>query len=177
MNQNKLISGSYWRECLQVGVFIGLYAAFHLMYFQIPDDILRNIIYRHGVVQICAELVHLITPGEPVMAVENRLQSGGVNLEIVRGCDGAGALFLLIAAILAFTASFKRKIAGLVLGGALLFGLNTLRITGLYYIAAYYPDYFSIVHTYFAPTFLIIVICLFFVWWALGFALVRHESH
>jgi exosortase family protein XrtM len=163
---------SCWRECLQMGVFIGLYAAFHLMYFQIPDEVLRNIIYRYGVVQVCADLVHLISPSDPVMVVENSLQSAGVNLEIVRGCDGAGALFLLIAAILAFPATFKQKISGLVLGVALLFGLNTLRITGLYYIAAYYPDYFSIIHIYFAPTLLIIVICLFFAWWAFGFALV-----
>ena len=88
---------------------------------------------------------------------------------------GAGAFFLLAAAVLAFPASFKRKAAGLLAGIMLLYGFNTLRISGLYYVAAYHFDWFTLFHTYLAPTLMIIVTCLFFVWWALGSTLTNHD--
>jgi hypothetical protein len=48
--------------------------------------------------------------------VPGALQSPRGSLSIVRGCDGAGVAFPLIAAILAFSAGAKRKLIGVGVG-------------------------------------------------------------
>ena len=157
-----------WREAFQIFLFLGFYGIFHTLYFGLPDAILREVVYNRGIGVFCSKLIHFIAPMEQVSAVQNHLQSPVADLEIVRVCDGAGAVFLVMAAILAFPASVKRKLIGIVLGILLMYSLNLIRISGLYFVVAYHNDWFQIIHTYLAPTLLIIVACLFFAWWALG---------
>jgi exosortase family protein XrtM len=157
-----------WREGLQIILFLGFYGVFHTLYFGLSDDVLRDVVYYQGIGVFCSALIHLIAPLEQVSAVHNHLLSPHADLEIVRGCDGAGALFLVMAAILAFPASIKRKLTGLILGVLLMYTLNLIRISGLYFVVAYHNDWFNLIHTYLAPTLLIIIACLFFAWWAWG---------
>ncbi len=170
-----------WREYLpigmylQIGLFLGFYVVLYTAYSQLPINILRDVVYYLGVGVPCAELIHFIAPVEQVAAVQNHIQSPLADLEIVRGCDGAGALFLVMAAILAFPTTIKRKLTGLVLGVLLIYSLNLIRISGLYFIVAYYKDWFQVIHTYLAPTLLVIVACLFFAWWAWGASRTSYE--
>ena len=164
-----------WREGLQILLFFGIYGVFHTAYFQIPDEVLRDVVYYHGIGVFCSELISLIAPLEQVAAVQNHLKSPLANLEIVRGCDGAGALFLVMAAILAFPTTIKHKLVGLVLGVSLMYFLNLIRISGLYFVVAYYRDWFQLIHTYLAPTLVIILACLFFAWWSWGSLGTSHE--
>jgi exosortase family protein XrtM len=97
-------------------------------------------------------------------------------LEIVRGCDGAGVLFLIISAILVFPAGLMRKLLGLLLGIGLIYGLNLLRICILYYVIAYQPSWFQLIHTYAAPTLMVILGCFYFAWWAFGSTAQNHEQ-
>ena len=155
--------------------FVGIYALCHSAYFSIPDSLFREVIYNQGLGVPCTSLIHWIFPDERVSAVQNHLVSSRADLEIVRGCDGAGALFLVVAAILSFPATFRRKLLGLGLGILLMYGLNLARITGLYFVIAYQRDWFPLVHTYLAPTLIIILACLFFAWWAFGTARASRE--
>ncbi|WP_243221680.1 exosortase family protein XrtM [Methylobacter sp. S3L5C] len=124
--------------------------------------------YYHGVVTICADLINMLAPLEQVLPQQNHLLSVKANLEIVRGCDGAGVLFLMVSAIVAFPSTWRRKLIGLLLSIGLIYLLNLLRIITLYFIIAYQPDWFLLVHAYLAPTLMIIVGCVYFVWWAFG---------
>ena len=153
---------------LPAASFVGIYALLHYAYFKIPDELFREVIYSHGFVAPCTNLIHWILPDERVSVVQNHLVSPRADLEIVRGCDGAGALFLVVAALLVFPATFQRKLLGLGLGILLMYGLNLARITGLYFLIAYQRDWFPLVHTYLAPTLIILLACLFFAWWAFG---------
>ena len=157
-----------WYECRMIFLFLSIYAIFHFAYFQVPDDVLREVVYYQGFGVVCVQFIHFFAPLEPVSALHNHLQSPRADLEIVRGCDGAGALFLLLAAILAFPASIKRKVIGLVLGALLMYCLNLVRLIGLYFLVAYHNGWFLLVHTYLAPTLLVVLACLFFAWWAFG---------
>lgn len=164
------------REWLQIGLFLGFYGLLHSAYWLIPDDVLRDVVYHRGLGAISVDLIHLLAPLEKVSAVQNQILSPRANLAIIRGCDGAGALFLVAAAILAYPASLGRKWLGLFLGVALMYSLNLLRISGLYFVMAYRPDWFQIIHTYFAPTLVIAAGCLFFAWWAFGVSRVAHGT-
>ena len=163
------------REWLQFIVFVGCYALLNYGYFKIPVDLFMNVIYYHGVVTICADLINMFAPMEQVLAQQNHLLSAKANLEIVRGCDGAGVLFLVASAIVAFPSTGRRKLLGLLLGIGLIYLLNLLRISALYFIIAYQPDWFQSVHVYLAPTLMVMVGCCYFAWWAFGSTNKIHE--
>lgn len=154
------------KELKFLALFIAIYGVLQFLYFQIPDKVLINDIYYHGIVSVSADIINLFTD-ENVTASENKLSSSKAILVIIRGCDGAGSIFLLIAAILAFSATVKDKLVGVIAGVALLYIINQIRIIGLYFIVAYKETYFLPVHTYFAPTLVIILSGLFFIWWTL----------
>lgn len=155
------------RQWLFLALFAGFYGCLHVSYFQIPDELLRNVIYHWGLVRIDAALIDFMAPAERVTAVQNHLISARANLEIVRGCDGSGAVFLIISAVLAYPAALSRKLLGVIAALVLMYGLNLLRIVGIYFVVAYHPDWFLPAHTYFAPTLIVILGCVFFAWWAL----------
>ncbi len=166
---------SRFNEWLQFTLFIGCYALLNYGYFKIPDDLFMNVIYYHGVVTICADLINMLAPLEQVLAQQNHLLSAKANLEIVRGCDGAGVLFLVVSAIIAFPSTWRRKLIGLFMGIGLIYLLNLLRISILYFVIAYHLDWFLLVHVYLAPTLMVLVGCCFFAWWAFASTEKIHE--
>ncbi len=146
-------------------VFILMFGVFEFLYFQIPDQLLRDVVYHFGLVLPCVTVIQLVDSQQAVIALHNTLVTPKVTLEVVRGCDGAGVLFLLMSAVLAFSASFKQKLYGLIGGIAFLVLVNWLRILALYVIAVYEQSWFNLIHSYFAPTLIIILGCLFFLTW------------
>lgn len=159
----------FWKRAQEMRflvIFLGTYAIFHTVYFMVPDTVLRDVVYYHGIVAVSESVIDLTAPGEHVSAVQNKLLSSKAALEVVRGCDGAGALFLILSAILAFSTTIKRKLLGLFLGLLLIYVLNQIRIVGLYFVVAYQREWFLPIHTYFAPTLIVIISCVFFAWWA-----------
>ncbi|MGD9604430.1 MAG: exosortase family protein XrtM [Gammaproteobacteria bacterium] len=141
------------------------YALFHGAYLLIPDRILHDVLYPTLFGVPTTEIVGRLAPGEAVSAQANRIASPRAVLEIVRGCDGSGALFLLAAAILSFPASARARTAGLLLGTVFLYALNLARMIGLYFVAAYRTDWFLPLHTYFIPTLLVVAVTLFYLVW------------
>jgi exosortase family protein XrtM len=157
-----------YNEWLQFILFVGCYALLNYGYFKIPDDLFINVIYYHGVVVICADLINMTAPLEQVLAQQNHLISAKANLEIVRGCDGAGVLFLVMSAIVAFPSTWRRKLLGLIFGIGLIYFLNLLRICALYFVIAHQADWFQLIHVYLAPTWMVMMGCCYFAWWAFG---------
>jgi exosortase family protein XrtM len=151
---------------LQIIVFIGCYELLIYSYFKIPIESLTNVVHYHGIVEICASLINTAAPLEQVLAMKNHLISARTDLEVIRGCDGAGSLFLLISAIITFPAILKQKLIGLILSIILIYFLTLLRISALYFVMAYYPDWFEFSHTFFAPSIVVIIACTYFAFWA-----------
>lgn len=157
-------------QVLFVLAFVIVYGLLHSVYFKIPDEFLHTFVYYHGIVAPGADIIRIAAPQEGVRGFENLLSSPRASLEVVRGCDGAGMVFLLIAAILAFSATLRRKLLGILGAVLLIYLLNLLRIVGLYFVAAYRQEWFLPLHVYFVPTFLIVVSCIYFAFWATGSA-------
>lgn len=145
------------------------YGVFHALYFWIPIDVLHDEIYPRLFGQPAVAMIDALQPAEAVSAQANRLSSPRAALEIVRGCDGSGVLFLVCAAVLAFPTSWRARLAGVLFGAALVYALNLLRLAGLYFVAAYRPPWFLPLHTYFVPMLLIVAMALFYLAW-LGWA-------
>ena len=97
---------------------------------------------------ISADIVKVFDPN--VIAEGKVLQSGsnGFAVSIEAGCNGVEATIVLIAAMLAFPAPWKRKIVGLAIGIVAVQGLNIIRVISLFYLGQWNLDAFEFAHLY-----------------------------
>ena len=120
-------------------------------------------------------VINLIAPQEQAQAKGHRIVSAQGGLNILNGCEGTESMFLLLAAIVAFTASWLRKFKGALIGILLVYVLNQARIIVLYFVAHHDKHWFDLLHGYIAPTLIIVLTCVFFLWWAGNSAAVNVE--
>ncbi len=74
--------------------------------------------------------------------------SNGFAVTILAGCNGIEAMIILAAALLAYPAPLKHKLAGLAAGIAAIQVLNLVRIVSLFYIGQWNRDVFEWAHLY-----------------------------
>src|SRR5271165_5506784 len=113
--------------------------------------------------------VHLInaaTPEEHVQLTGRTLSSPGSNLHVTRGCEGIEMFLLLIAAILAYPASIKRRLQGLLFGALLAYALSIARLMALHYVLRYSPAAWEALHGLILPLGPIVLIALYFLRWS-----------
>jgi exosortase family protein XrtM len=85
---------------------------------------------------------------------------------VLSECSANEFVVFLWAGLLAFPATLRRKIVGLVLGTLGIFFVNLGRIVTLFLVGAYRPRFFATVHEELWPGILIIVMILFVAGWA-----------
>jgi exosortase H (IPTLxxWG-CTERM-specific) len=93
----------------------------------------------------------LVTVFDPnVMAIGKIMRSttNGFAVSIEAGCNGVEATIVLVAAILAFPAPWKHKLAGLAAGIVAVQGLNVVRVISLFYLGQWNRDWFEWAHLY-----------------------------
>jgi exosortase H (IPTLxxWG-CTERM-specific) len=85
-----------------------------------------------------------------VVAEGKVLQSlrNGFAVSIEAGCNGVEATIVLVAAVLAFPATWQRKLAGLGLGIVAVQGLNVIRVISLFYLGQWSERAFAFAHQY-----------------------------
>ena len=93
------------------------------------------------------------------------LTAGAHAVSIQNGCNGIEAVVFLIAAILAFPATWKQRLIGLIAAIGTIQILNLARVVTLFLINRYRPDLFELFHLAIWQT--VIggsAIALFYVW-------------
>jgi exosortase/archaeosortase family protein len=93
-----------------------------------------------------AWLLGLTLPGATVRSSPDGVQSGRVELRIMRGCDGVEAWLLMATAMVAFPVPWRRRLAGIGLGSLLVLGLNQVRIVSLFHLVRHRPEWFDVAH-------------------------------
>jgi exosortase family protein XrtM len=117
-------------------------------------------------VQPSTAAINLIAPQANAQARGHRIVSPHGSLSVLNGCEGTETVFLLLAAIAAFKAPWRHKFKGAVLGTLILYALNQGRIVALFFAAQNDRKWFDLLHGTIAPTLIIVLGCLFFLWWA-----------
>ena len=104
--------------------------------------------WTHALAAISADIVKLFDP--QVLADGKVLQSlrNGFAVSIEAGCNGVEATIVLVAAMLAFPATWRRKLAGLAIGIVAVQGLNVVRVISLFYLGQWSQDAFEFAHQY-----------------------------
>jgi len=77
-----------------------------------------------------------------------RSLTNGFAVAIAPGCDGIEAVIILVAAVLAFPAPWKHKLAGIAIGFVAIQSLNLVRIISLFYLGQYSAVAFEWFHLY-----------------------------
>jgi len=104
--------------------------------------------WTNALAAISADIVKLFD--SQVLAEGKVLESArsGFAVSIEAGCNGVEATLVLVAAILAFPASWQRKLAGLAIGIVAVQGLNVIRVISLFYLGQWSQDAFEFAHQY-----------------------------
>ena len=69
-------------------------------------------------------------------------------VEIAAGCNGVEAMMILIAAMLAFPAPWRYRLAGITIGISAIQALNLVRIVSLFFLGLWNQDAFEWAHLY-----------------------------
>ncbi len=108
----------------------------------------------------------LVTPfDESVHAYGKVLQftDSGFAVSIEAGCNGVEATIVLVAAVLAFPASWKHRVTAIVAGFFAIQGLNIVRIISLFYLGDWNREIFGWVHLYLWPTLIMLDVLIVFI--------------
>jgi exosortase H (IPTLxxWG-CTERM-specific) len=131
---------------------------------------LMNPVQEHVVVPFTGMLAKisaaLVAPfDDTVIAYGKILQfkDTGFAVSIEAGCNGVEATIVLIAAVLAFPASWKSRLVAISLGFLTIQALNIVRIITLFYLGNWDIDIFSWVHLYLWPALIMLDVLVVFI--------------
>ena len=108
----------------------------------------------------------LITPFDDTVVAYGKVlqfQDTGFAVSIEAGCNGVEATIVLIAAVLAFPATWRQRGAAIVLGFIAVQVMNILRIITLFYLGDWDLDIFTWVHLYLWPTLIMLDVLVVFI--------------
>ncbi len=148
-----------------VGLFIVLVVG--LSWLVQTSWIDRNLIgpYTAWLAGIATLLINLL--GVDAESFGTVIRESAFAVDIKRGCDGVVASILLVSACLAYPLSWRNRLVGTLLGYALIFVLNMIRIVSLFLIGLEgSAGLFDFFHTYVSQFVVIAITMVFWVFWA-----------
>jgi exosortase H (IPTLxxWG-CTERM-specific) len=113
-----------------------------------PVQVAVIIPWTQFLADLSAWLVTLFDPDVVAHGKVLRHTGNGFAVSIEAGCNGVEATIVLLAAILAFPASWKHKLLGFALGFVAIQALNLVRIISLFYLGQWDYEVFEWAHLY-----------------------------
>lgn len=148
-------------------VFAFLLSAFYAITF-IPY-LNKTLLPGFQVVNAKASASIMNVVGENASVRDTTIRSPRYSVNIAHGCDAIEPIALFVAAVLAFPASLRSKVPGLLAGVALLCIMNLVRIISLFYTGIYWQSMFEVMHIdIWQPAFVVLSLFFWVVWalWA-----------
>ena len=146
-------------------LFLLFYLALQWGYQAAPDWFIKDLIVETVTVKPSERLIDALWPDLGVTAQGTRLTSAQGSVNVLRGCGGTETLMLLFAAVLAAGRHWRTVLAGLLIGTALIFAVNQIRIVALFWLVVHHPYTFGMAHGYIAPLFVVGLATGFFLLW------------
>lgn len=101
----------------------------------------------------------------------------GFAVSIEAGCNGVEATIVLVAAVVAYPASWKARTVAILLGFIAIQSLNIVRIISLFYLGDWDLDIFSWVHLYLWPALIMLDVLVVFILYLRYLARTAGEAH
>lgn len=120
--------------------------------------------FTRAVARVSSGILNVL--GERVSVAGTAITSTAFTVNIENGCNGLETALLLAAAVLAFPASWRQRLAGFVLGFAAIEAVNLVRVVSLFWIGAHRPRWFGSAHTLVWQSLVVLAGVGLFVLWA-----------
>lgn len=104
--------------------------------------------------------------GEEITVAGCNLRSPRFSVTIYNGCNGLITSLIFISGVLAFPASWRAKVIGVVGGLLAIQIINLIRIISLFYIGVFLPKYFSQSHVFIWQSLVILAGVVLWIVWA-----------
>jgi exosortase family protein XrtF len=86
-------------------------------------------------------------------------------IEVYEGCNSINVIIVFVAFLIAFKGPLKATLKYLVIGVALIYVVNLLRVIALYWVALYIPDTLYFFHKFFFTGIIYLVVFAFWYFW------------
>ncbi|RZJ06816.1 MAG: exosortase H [Haliea sp.] len=131
-----------------LAIFLAVLLALFLAELTPPVQRLIVVPFTGLLASVSAFLIRLVDPS--VLSYGNVLQDmrTGIGISVEAGCNGVEACIMLAAALVAYPAAWRLRLAGLVAGCIAIQLLNLVRIISLYYLAQWSKPAFEFAHLY-----------------------------
>ncbi len=144
--------------------FIVLLVVFYLIVASRPVNDAVIVPFTAGIASVSGKLLNAMGENAEVSGTEISSSSFGVNIE--NGCNGVETALLFGAAVLAFPASWGRRLLGLLAGFLAIQALNLFRVITLFWIGLHRPALFNSSHTVIWQSVVVLFGVLLFLLWA-----------
>lgn len=161
-------------QVLFLAKFFGVLLAAYLLIAWNPVNDRVIVPFTEGIANVSGALLNVM--GQQVTVQGTAVSSARFGVNINNGCNGVEAMLILLACIVAFPATARARIAGLLLGAVVVQLLNEVRIISLYLLGAYYPRLFDLFHTAVWQIVIILAAIAFFLVWSARVAPTRVAS-
>lgn len=156
-----------------LGGFVLLLALFYALYVSPFFENWFLLPFLHVQTAMASFLLNLFGMG--TTADGALLQGASISLNVAKGCDGMEASALFLIGVLLMPFSWRSKGAGLLMGAAVLFLLNLLRIVVLFLSKIYWPSAFEALHIHGGFALFTVVAILMWAGWA-GWAIKKEKK-
>lgn len=112
--------------------------------------------------EVAAWVIAFCSPSEGVHASGSTVGGANTYVQVAQGCEGIDVMLMLVAAIVAFPMTARRKLVGAIAGTLLIYALNVSRIVGLWYCLRFWPSNFDTMHLIVGQTILIFAGVIYF---------------
>jgi exosortase H (IPTLxxWG-CTERM-specific) len=144
--------------------FAGLLILFYAIIALHPVNDHVVVPFTGAVARLSGRILNVL--GERVAVAGTAISSNAFTVNIENGCNGLETALLLAAAVLAFPASWRQRVAGFFLGFAAIELVNLVRVVSLFWIGAHRPRWFGSAHTLVWQSLVVLAGVGLFVLWA-----------
>jgi exosortase family protein XrtM len=150
---------------MRLMLFVGVFFALQTAWAAARGTAAERLLIEGLIVPSAALLANLLPLGVEAFAFGARLVSAQGSVNVLNGCEGTDVLFLLIAAFAAAALPWRWKLLGVLVGAALAYVLNLVRIVVLFQAVRLEPTWFGVLHSTVTPLLLTLAVGLFFLAW------------
>jgi exosortase H (IPTLxxWG-CTERM-specific) len=153
-------------------VFVArFFAALIVFYLVIASDPVNDHVivpFTELIVRTTAVLLRAIH--EPIVVAGTVIRTSSFALDVRNGCNAVEAMMLLAAAMIAFPATLRSRLAGLLVASAAIQIVNVVRVSSLIWLGQHHRGAFDVMHVAVWQTIVILAAVGMFVYWSLRFA-------
>ena len=148
--------------------FLALLVVFYIV--SALDPVNDRVIVPFTELVVGASAAILRAVHEPIDVMGTIIRSPHFALDVRTGCNGVEAMMVLASAMLAFPATMRSRVGGLLAGTLAIQVLNLVRVSSLVWLGEHHRNFFDFIHVGVWQSLVILAAVGMFLFWSWKFA-------